>query len=82
MPHPPPHTHTPRQHLQHIVLPESLDKRVLAAAADVAQRGLARITLLGEPGTIQAEAAKLGLDLSSCAIVDPLVSKHRALITE
>eukprot|EP00198_Chlamydomonas_reinhardtii_P002451 XP_001691787.1 phosphate acetyltransferase [Chlamydomonas reinhardtii] len=40
---------------QHIVLPESVDKRVLAAAADVTARGLARVTLLGDPTTVQQE---------------------------
>ncbi|GLC39613.1 hypothetical protein PLESTB_001956600 [Pleodorina starrii] len=56
---------------QHIVLPESEDRRVLAAVADVANRGLARITLLGDPVTLTAEASKLGLDLSGCTIHDP-----------
>ncbi|PNW69941.1 hypothetical protein CHLRE_17g699000v5 [Chlamydomonas reinhardtii] len=56
---------------QHIVLPESVDKRVLAAAADVTARGLARVTLLGDPTTVQAEAKKLGLDLSGCHIHNP-----------
>ncbi|GIL65714.1 hypothetical protein Vafri_19393 [Volvox africanus] len=60
-----------RESPQHIVLPESEDKRVLAAAADVTTRGLARITLLGDPATITAEAAKLGLDLSGCTIHNP-----------
>ncbi|KAG2432638.1 hypothetical protein HXX76_008978 [Chlamydomonas incerta] len=59
---------------QHIVLPESEDKRVLAAAADVVQRGLAKITLLGDPTTILAEAGKLGLDLSGCTIHNPKTS--------
>ena len=62
------HRHTPpRPHHsatpQHIVLPESEDKRVLAAAADVVQRGLAKITLLGDPTTIlvrEAEAGRVG----------------------
>ncbi|EFJ50359.1 phosphate acetyltransferase [Volvox carteri f. nagariensis] len=60
-----------RENPQHIILPESDDKRVLAAAADVTTRGLAKITLLGDPTTITAEAAKLGLDLSQCNIHNP-----------
>ncbi|KAG2450893.1 hypothetical protein HYH02_004725 [Chlamydomonas schloesseri] len=59
---------------QHIVLPESVDKRVLAAAADVTSRGLAKVTLLGDPATVQAEAKKLGLDLSACHIHNPNAS--------
>jgi phosphotransacetylase len=43
-----------RADLQTIVLPESLDRRVLAAAADVTQRGLAKVVLLGDPAVVQA----------------------------
>ena len=53
---------------------QSEDKRVLIAAAEVVRKGLAKITLLGNPETIQAEAAKLGVDISGCQIVDHLVS--------
>eukprot|EP00891_Asterochloris_glomerata_P000462 jgi/Astpho2/462/Aster-03507 len=62
------------QNPQHIVLPESGDKRVLIAAAEVVRKGLAKITLLGNPETIQAQAAKLGMDISGCQIVDHLNS--------
>ncbi|KXZ55429.1 hypothetical protein GPECTOR_3g8 [Gonium pectorale] len=65
-----------KQNVAHIVLPESLDKRVLAAAADVTQRGLAHITLLGDPAIIQTEAAKLGLDLTGCNIVNPVACER------
>lgn len=52
---------------------QSGDKRVLIAAAEVVRKGLAKITLLGNPETIQAQAAKLGVDISGCQIVDHLV---------
>jgi hypothetical protein len=39
---------------QHIVLPEGLDKRILAAGAEVSQRGLAKVTLLGDPELVNA----------------------------
>ncbi len=42
---------------QHIVLPEGLDKRILAAAAEVTQRGLAKVTLLGDPELVNAGGA-------------------------
>lgn len=48
----------------HIVLPEGDEPRTLAAGVRAAAEGLARITLLGEPGRIQARAAASGLDLS------------------
>ncbi len=50
---------------QHIVLPEGMEPRVLRAAAGVVRKGLAKITLLGEPEAIQAEAKRLSLDISS-----------------
>ena len=56
------------------------DKRVLVAAAEVVRKGLARITLLGNPETVQAEAAKLGVDVSGCQIVDHLVGGLRCAI--
>ncbi|KAG2494209.1 hypothetical protein HYH03_007567 [Edaphochlamys debaryana] len=59
---------------QHIVLPESVDKRILAAAAEVTARGLARVTLLGDPAAVNTEAKKLGLDLSGCTIHNPAAS--------
>jgi hypothetical protein len=52
---------------------QSEDKRVLAAAAEVTQRGLAKITLLGKPEVVKAEAKRLGLNISLCDIVDPKV---------
>mmetsp|Transcript_19763 Transcript_19763/g.42939 ORF Transcript_19763/g.42939 Transcript_19763/m.42939 type:complete len:805 (-) Transcript_19763:957-3371(-) len=56
---------------QHIVLPEALDKRILAAASEVTQRGLARVTLLGDPAAVAAEAKKLGVDISLCSVHNP-----------
>ena len=49
---------------QHIVLPEGTDQRILHAAADVTHRSLAKITLLGEPDEIRAEASRLAFDIS------------------
>ena len=48
---------------------------MLTAASEVTHRGLAKITLLGDPDVVQAEAKKLGLDISKCSIVNPLVSE-------
>lgn len=57
------------------LLLQAVDKRVLTAAAEVTARGLARITLLGDPVTVRAEAAKLGVDISACRIIDPVVRR-------
>ena len=45
------------------MLPEALDPRVLAAAAELSARGLARVVLLGKPERVAAQARKLGADI-------------------
>ncbi len=55
-----------------VVLPESADRRVLEAAAEVTARGIAEIVLVGSPATI-ADVGR-GLDLSKVRIVDPATS--------
>lgn len=52
---------------------------MLQAASEVTLRGLAKITLLGHPQTVRTEAAKLGLDLSLCDVLEPVV---RGRVTE
>ncbi len=47
-----------------MVLPEALDPRVLAASAELAARGLARVVLLGQPERVAAQARKLGVDIA------------------
>ncbi|CAL8464970.1 g4505 [Coccomyxa elongata] len=55
---------------QRVVLPESEDPRVLAAAQELTQRGLADIILLGEPEKLTAQARRLNIDISQCKITD------------
>jgi phosphotransacetylase len=47
---------------------------VIKAASDVVSRGLAKITLLGNPVSVAAEAKRLGTDISQCQIIDPKVT--------
>ncbi len=55
-----------------IVLPEGDEPRTLQAAAACAQKGIARICLLGNPKLIQEKASSMGLNLSSqIEILDP-----------
>lgn len=72
-----------------IVLPEGAEPRTIAAAAIVAQRGIARCVLLGNPDEIRAAAAKQGVTLppsvevlDAAAIapryVDALVERRKA----
>lgn len=59
-----------RNNKKHIVLPESEDRRVLQAAAEITDRGLATITLLGNAEEIIASARQFNIDISKCDILD------------
>ncbi|KAI8106620.1 hypothetical protein M9435_001162 [Picochlorum sp. BPE23] len=63
-----------RDNKKHIVLPEGQDRRILQAAAEITTKGLADITLLGDPVEIVASARKFNVDISKCAIIDYLNS--------
>ncbi|MDO4258521.1 MAG: phosphate acetyltransferase [Actinomycetaceae bacterium] len=52
-----------------IVLPEPEDDRVLEAAAEVLQRGIADIILIGDDNEVRTRAAGLGFDISAATIV-------------
>lgn len=54
-----------------IVLPESEDERVLIAAQEVKETGIAKLVLIGKADVINADADRLGVDLSGINIVDP-----------
>lgn len=63
-----------RNNRQRIVLPEGTDRRVIKAAAECVQRGLADITILGNPDEIKGLAAQVGADISGCKIINPASS--------
>ncbi|WP_430592266.1 phosphate acetyltransferase [Humidisolicoccus flavus] len=68
--------------LQHIVLPEGSDDRILQAAATIEHRGIATLTVLGEEQEVRARAAELGLDLGGVRILstkDPELSEKYAV---
>ena len=54
-----------------IVLPESEDERVLVAAQEVKETGIAKLVLIGKADVIKADADRLGVDLNGIDIVDP-----------
>jgi phosphate acetyltransferase len=62
---------------RHIVLPEGGDARVLRAAEQLLRRGVAELTVLGDPDGIRNRAASLGLELAGLRVVDPLRSAWR-----
>jgi phosphate acetyltransferase len=59
---------------RHIVLPEGGDDRVLHAAEQVLLRGIADLTVLGDPEAVRDRAVTLGLELADLQVVDPLRS--------
>jgi phosphate acetyltransferase len=62
---------------RHIVLPEGGDDRVLQAAEQVLLRGIAEVTVLGDPDATKSRAATLGLGLEGVRVVDPQLSEWR-----
>ncbi|MEJ3745666.1 phosphate acetyltransferase [Actinomycetes bacterium KLBMP 9797] len=60
-----------------LVLPEGGEERILRAADVLLRRGVADLTLLGDPDDIARKARDLGLDISAAAIVDPATSPWR-----
>jgi len=63
---------------RHIVLPEGDDERILRAADVLLRRGVADLTLLGEPRVLKARAASLGVDLGRARLLSPLDEDHVA----
>jgi len=63
-------------------LPEGSDERILRAAEISLRRGIARITLLGNPEDIKAKCDMWGIDLSNATIVDPQNSPYREEFVE
>ena len=62
---------------RHIVLPEGGDDRILQAAEEVLLRGMADLTVLGDPDAVKSRAATLGLELDGLQVVDPQTSAWR-----
>src|SRR5919107_5083258 len=62
---------------RHIVLPEGGDDRILQAAEQVLLRGMAELTVLGDPDAVKHRAASLGLGLEGLRVVDPQTSEWR-----
>ncbi|HEX8631864.1 MAG TPA: phosphate acyltransferase, partial [Catenuloplanes sp.] len=53
-----------RANRRHLVLPEGTDERILRAAEILIRRGVADLTLLGNPEEINRRVRELGLDVS------------------
>ncbi|MDU0968831.1 MAG: phosphate acetyltransferase [Actinomycetaceae bacterium] len=60
-----------------IVLPESEDERILAAAAKLRDLDAVNLILLGNPDKVAADAQAAGLDLAGIEVVDPADPERR-----
>ena len=61
-----------KKHKKHIVLPEGIEERVLKAADHVLANDIARLSIIGSPEEVKAQAASLGLlNIGKANIVDP-----------
>ena len=63
--------HRAKARRQRIVLPEGTDERILKAAEILTLRGVAELTLLGDPDKVRRRIGELGLKLGDIAILDP-----------
>ena len=63
-----------RAQRKHIVLPESLDERILRATEVLLRRDVVDITLLGSAEEINFKANSLDLDISNANIIEPHAS--------
>ncbi|MEO1884001.1 MAG: phosphate acetyltransferase [Methyloprofundus sp.] len=68
-----------KANIQHIVLPEGDEERILRAAEILLLRNIVNITLLGDVEVIQQKITSLGLQLDDIIIIDPLKSELREL---
>jgi phosphate acetyltransferase len=63
-----------RKNLQTVVLPESYDDRMIEASGTIVSDNLAKVVLLGNPETLSAKAAELGVSLGGVTVVEPKTS--------
>lgn len=65
-----------RRERRRIVLPEGGDDRILRAAATALARGIADVTILGEPIEVHSRALELGLDIRAAEVLSPFDAVH------
>ncbi|HET9516614.1 MAG TPA: phosphate acetyltransferase, partial [Actinoplanes sp.] len=66
-----------RSQRRHLVLPEGTEERILRAAESLLRRGVADLTLLGDPAEITRRAREIGVDVAAARLVDPVTSEWR-----
>jgi phosphate acetyltransferase len=66
-----------RTEKRHLVLPEGNDERILRATETLLRRGVADLTLLGDPAEITRRAREIGVEIGGARLVDPATSDLR-----
>lgn len=66
------------KNLKTVVLPESYDERMLFAAQQIVEQGLAKIVILGNPDTVSAAASAKGISLAGVEIIEPATAPRLA----
>lgn len=59
-----------------VVLPEGEEPRTIAAAKEIVEEKIARVTLLGNKDTIAKLASESGLNLDTVTVIDPVSSEY------
>ncbi|MEU4618995.1 phosphate acetyltransferase [Actinoplanes sp. NPDC023801] len=62
---------------RHLVLPEGTEERILRATETLLRRGVADLTLLGDPSEINRRAREIGVEIGGAHLVDPAASEWR-----
>jgi phosphate acetyltransferase len=62
---------------RHLVLPEGTEERILRATETLLRRGVADLTLLGDPAEIARRAREIGVSIEGARLVDPETSEWR-----
>lgn len=71
-----------RSERRHLVLPEGTEERILRATETLLRRGVADLTLLGDPAEITRRARELGVSIGDARLVDPETSEWRDRFAE
>ena len=70
----------------HVVLPEGEDDRILLAAGSLLEKGVVKLTILGDPEDLESRASQLGGDLHDATLLDhtrsPLLEEFAAEFAE
>lgn len=65
-----------------IVFPEGLDERILTAASKLGAADIITPILIGDKGMMKQKAEAVGVDISSCKLMDPLDFEEIDLMVE